>query len=82
MVLNAEKSHPRSNVQAISAKLWSAGFLSPEYSGVMLNNGVDPVHYLSDPDGVSREVRRAMLDGLGDLNRIQHDDLGSPETLA
>ncbi len=82
VVLNAEKSHPRSNVQAISAKLWSAGFLSPEYSGVMLNNGVDPVHYLSDPDGVSREVRRAMLDGLGDLNRIQHDDLGSPETLA
>ena len=33
VVMNAEKSHPRSGVQAISAKLWSAGFLSPEYAG-------------------------------------------------
>ena len=82
VVMNAEKSHPKSGVQAISAKLWSAGFLSPEYAGVRMRTGADPVLYLRDPDGVSRDVRRQMLDGLGDLNRIQHEQLGSPETLA
>ena len=82
VVMNAEKSHPKSGVQAISAKLWSAGFLSPEYAGVGLRGGAEPVLYLRDPDGVSRDVRREMLDGLGELNRLQHDDLGDPETLA
>ena len=82
VVMNAEKSHPKSGVQAISAKLWSAGFLSPEYAGVRMRTGADPVLYLRDPDGVSRDVRRQMLDGLADLNRIQHEQLGSPETLA
>ncbi|MDP6607432.1 MAG: DUF1501 domain-containing protein [Dehalococcoidia bacterium] len=82
VVMNAEKSHPKSNVQAISAKMWSAGFLSPEFAGVGLRAGADPVLYLRDPNGVSRDVRREMLDGLGELNRIQHEQLGSPETLA
>jgi len=82
VVMNAKPSHPKSNLQAISAKLWSAGFLSPEYAGVGLRSGVDPVLYLSDPDGVSRDVRRRMLDGLGELNQIQHEKIGSPETLA
>jgi hypothetical protein len=82
VVMNVKQSHPKANTQAISAKLWSAGFLSPEYAGVGLRAGADPVLYLSDPDGVSREVRRRMLDGLTELNQIQHEKIGSPETLA
>jgi len=82
VVMNAKPSHPKSNLQAISAKLWSAGFLSPKYAGVGLRSGADPVLYLGDPNGVSREVRRHMLDGLGELNQIQHEKLASPETLA
>ena len=46
VVMNAEKSHPKSGVQAISAKLWSSGFLSPSYAGVGLRGGLDPVLYL------------------------------------
>ena len=82
VVMNARESHPKSGVQAISAKLWSAGFLSPKYAGVGLRGGENPVLYLRDPDGVSRDVRRRMLDGLGELNQIQHEKIGSPETLA
>ena len=82
VVMNAKQSHPKANTQAISAKLWSAGFLSPEYAGVGLRAGADPVLYLSDPEGVSRDVRRRMLDGLGELNQIQHEKIGSSETLA
>ena len=32
VVLQAKHNHPKANVQAISARLWSAGFLSGQYS--------------------------------------------------
>ncbi len=43
VVLNASHTHPRANVQAISARLWSSGFLSGQYSGVALRAAGDPV---------------------------------------
>ena len=39
VVLNASHTHPKANVQAISARLWSSGFLSGKYSGVALRSG-------------------------------------------
>jgi uncharacterized protein (DUF1501 family) len=81
VVMNATHSHPKANVQAISARLWSAGFLSGEYSGVALRSGVDPVLYINNPDGVAPNVRRRMLDSLSELNQIQHQRIGDPETL-
>ena len=82
VVMNATHSHPKANVQAISARLWSAGFLSAEYAGVALRAGADPVLFINNPDGVPQDVRRAMLDGLSELNQIQHDKIADPETLA
>ncbi len=81
-VMNAERSHPKAGVQAISARLWSSGFLSAKYAGVGLRTGADPVLYVKNPDGVSTDVRRKMLDGLNELNRMQHEKIGDPETLA
>ncbi len=81
VVINATHSHPRANVQAISARLWSAGFLSAEYSGVALRAGGDPVLFLKNPEGVPPEARRRMLDSLGELNRIEHRRIGDPETM-
>ena len=80
VVLNATHSHPKANVQAISARLWSAGFLSASYSGVALRSGKDPVLFIKNPDGVPTEMRRRMLDGLSELNQIQQDKIGDPET--
>jgi hypothetical protein len=48
VVMNATHSHPKANVQAISARLWSAGFLSAKYSGVALRAGADPVLYINN----------------------------------
>ena len=80
VVLNATHSNPKANVQAISARLWSSGFLSGQYSGVSLRSGGDPVLYINNPDGVPREVRRTMLDGLGAMNQLEAERYNDPET--
>jgi uncharacterized protein (DUF1501 family) len=80
IVLNATHSNPKANVQAISARLWSAGFLSGQYSGVALRSGGDPVLYIGNPDGVPVKIRRRMLDALGELNQMQAAKLSDPET--
>lgn len=70
------------NIQALSSRLWSSGFLSPEYAGVALRSGGDPVIHLSNPKGVSRALRRAMIDGVNDMNRQIYERIGDPETNA
>jgi hypothetical protein len=70
------------NIQALSARLWSAGFLSPKHAGVALRAAGDPVIHLSDPKGVSRDLRRRMLDSVNSMNRDYHQQVGDPETLA
>lgn len=82
VVLHASHSHPKANVQPISARLWSSGFLSSRYSGVALRSSGDPVMYLRNPAGVSRDARRIVLDGLRDLNQIEADRSADPEVLA
>ena len=80
VVLQAKHNHPKANVQAISSRLWSAGFLSGQYSGVGLRSAGDPVLFINNPDGVPTEVRRKMLDSLGQLNQLTYQKLGDPET--
>jgi hypothetical protein len=79
VVLHAQHSSPFANVQAISARLWSAGFLPGKFAGVALRSKGDPVLYLKDPKGVSRELRREMIDGIGELNRRSFAAVGDPE---
>jgi hypothetical protein len=67
------------NVQALSNRLWSSGFLSPEHAAVALRSGGNPVLHLKDPPGVDRSVRRAMIDGVNDLNQQLFDRVGDPE---
>ncbi len=68
--------------QGLLARLWGSGFLPSQYQGVKLRGVGDPVLYLSDPQGMDREGRRQMLDGLAELNEIQYADVGDPEITA
>jgi len=67
-------------VQAISARLWQAGYLSGEHAGVSFRTSGDPILYINNPPGVSSDVRRKTLDGLKALNEMQLRELGDPET--
>ena len=80
VVLNATHSHPKANVQAISARLWSAGFLSAQYAGVALRSSGDPVLYINNPNGVPPVMRRRMLDALGEMNQIEQEKTVDPDT--
>ena len=67
-------------VQAISARLWSAGYLPGEHAAVSLRTAGDPILFINNPPGVSRGVRRTTLDGLRDLNEMNYRQVGDPET--
>lgn len=66
--------------QAISARLWSAGNLPGEHAGVAFRSSGDPILYINNPPGVSTEVRRRTLDGLRQLNEMNFQEAGDPET--
>jgi hypothetical protein len=63
--------------QPISARQWSSGFLPGKFQGVQLRNQGDPVLYLRNPNGVSREQQGADVNAITALNRdfdaIVHD---------
>jgi len=65
--------------QPLYDRLWGSGFLPTRYQGVKFRSVGDPVLYLRDPQGFSREDRRAYLDTLGELNQAKAAELGDPE---
>jgi Protein of unknown function (DUF1501) len=67
-------------VQAISNRLWQAGYLPGEHAGVSFRNAGDPILYVNNPAGVPGEIRRKTLDGLKQLNELTYAQLGDPET--
>ncbi|MFO0869303.1 MAG: DUF1501 domain-containing protein [Pirellulales bacterium] len=61
--------------------VWGSGFLPSIHQGVQCRSPGDPVLFLSDPPGLSRQARRDTLDTLQALNRQQAELVGDPETL-
>ncbi len=60
---------------------WGAGFLPTHHQGVKFRGSGDPVLYLSNPAGVTRDLRRGLLDDLAELNQIKHEQVADPEIL-
>ncbi len=60
--------------------LWSSGFLPSVFQGVQCRSQGDPVLYVSNPQGMDRNMRQMTLEALRDLNEMQGTDMGDPET--
>ena len=58
---------------------WGSGFLPSRFQGVRFRNTGDLVPYLTNPSGVTRESRRALLDDLAAMNSAHSADVGDPE---
>lgn len=65
--------------QPLYDRLWGSGFLPSKHQGVKFRNQGAPVLDINDPAGVSRDVRRTMLDSLAELNQLKHTQVGDPE---
>ncbi len=70
----------REQEQAISGRLWSAGYLPGEHAGVRFRSQGDPILYINNPPGVPNAIRRRSIEGLNRLNQFNHERLGDPQT--
>lgn len=75
VVLNSGGSQPSAGKNA-----WGSGFLPSVFQGVQCRSQGDPVLYVGNPKGMSRQLRRTTLDAINRLNEIQAQELGDPET--
>lgn len=61
--------------------LWSSGFLPSIHQGVQCRTSGDPILYLSDPDGMPRDLRGQSIAAINELNRRQNALNNDPETM-
>ncbi len=57
--------------QPISSRQWSNGFLPGKFQGVQFYSTGDPVHYVSNPPGVTRDEQNDVITSVNSLNRMR-----------
>ena len=67
------------NPQPIATRQWHSGFLPSRFQGVEFHAAGDPVHYLSNPGGVSGGRQRDVVDAVAELDRMYAGIVGDPE---
>jgi hypothetical protein len=72
-------SKGKSDTQSLNMQSWNSGFLPSHHQGVRFRSGVDPVLYLSNPDGIDQNRRRSELDYLTELEAEQKKVWGDRE---
>jgi hypothetical protein len=65
--------------QPIPSRYYHSGFLPSQHQGVQFQAGNDPVLYLSNPQGMSSDLRSQVVDGISELNRVKQESIGDPE---
>ncbi len=61
------------------AVLWGSGILPTSYQGVPLRNHGDPIVNLSNPDSISTQQQRQLVDAVGELNLKRLVETGDDE---
>ncbi len=62
--------------------IWGSGFLPSVYQGVQCRSEGSPVLFLEDPAGIPRDLRRASIDAINQVNEATYTEFQDPETLA
>ncbi|GAB2779684.1 DUF1501 domain-containing protein [Rhabdobacter roseus] len=69
-------------IPSAGKSIWGSGFLPSQYQGVQCRSEGDPVLYIGDPKGMPRDLRKAAIQTISEINRVQHQEMGDPEILA
>ncbi|MCE7923501.1 MAG: DUF1501 domain-containing protein [Haliscomenobacteraceae bacterium CHB4] len=62
--------------------VWGSGFLPSVYQGVQCRSEGDPVLFIKDPEGIDRDLRKASVEAVSEVNRETYNELGDPEILS
>ena len=65
--------------QPIASRQWHSGFLPSKYQGVHFHSKGDPVLYLSNPNGVTNQDQRSLINSVNQLNGLRNGTLQDPE---
>jgi hypothetical protein len=68
------------NPQPIASRQWGAGFLPSRLQGVEFNSAGDPVHYVRNPAGTSRDTQGRLVKAITALDRHRNRVINDPET--
>lgn len=62
--------------------VWGSGFLPSVYQGVQCRSAGDPVLFIKDPQGMDRDLRRASIDAINEVNKAEYEEYQDPEILS
>ncbi|MES2893367.1 MAG: DUF1501 domain-containing protein [Bacteroidota bacterium] len=62
--------------------VWGSGFLPSVYQGVQCRSEGDPVLFIKDPKGMSRDLRKASIDAINEANQQEYKAYNDPEILS
>ena len=68
--------------QPLYSRSWGNGFLPSQHQGVQFRSGKNPVLYLDNPPGVTKDLRKEQLDFLSKMQKDRYSDIGDPEILS
>ena len=70
------------NTPDAGKSVWGSGFLPSVYQGVQCRSEGDPVLYIEDPDGVTRDLKKSTIDAINKINKEEYAKYADPEILA
>jgi hypothetical protein len=62
--------------------VWGSGFLPSVYQGVQCRSKGDPVLFIKDPEGMSRDIRKETIDAISAINQEEYKTYKDPEILS
>jgi hypothetical protein len=65
--------------QPLLTRYWGSGFLPTNHQGVEFRSGAEPILFVNNPQGISPEIRRRLIDGTREINREHLQAVGDPE---
>jgi Protein of unknown function (DUF1501) len=62
--------------------VWGSGFLPSVYQGVQCRSEGDPVLFIKDPEGMDRDLRKASIDAINEVNAQEYKEFKDQEILS
>jgi hypothetical protein len=62
--------------------VWGSGFLPSVYQGVQCRSEGDPVLFINDPEGMTRNIRKASIEAINQANQQEYEEYNDPEILS